>query len=129
MMRLLLDTHIFIWFVLSPDKLSPTALAAIQDPNNQIFVSLVSAWEMSIKSGLGKMHLTQPIESFFEDQAQHNQFDILPITLAHIAAVESLPRHHGDPFDRLLIAQSMTEAMPLISADHAFDAYSLTLIR
>jgi PIN domain nuclease of toxin-antitoxin system len=128
-MRLLLDTHIFIWFVLSPRQLSATALAAIQDPNNQIFVSLVSAWEMSIKSGKGKLSLTQPIEPFVEDQAQHNRFEILPITLSHIAAVERLPQHHGDPFDRLLIAQSIVEAMPLVSADHAFDAYPITLVK
>ena len=128
-MRLLLDTHIFIWFVLSPGQLSVTALAAIQDPDNQIFVSLVSAWEMSIKSGLGKLNLTQPIESFVEDQARQNLKAIMPITLAHIAAVERLPQHHGDPFDRLLIAQSMTEAMPLVSADRAFGAYSIILVR
>jgi len=84
---------------------------------------------MSIKSGLGKLNLAQPIEPFVEDQARHNQFEILPITLTHIATVDRLPQHHGDPFDRLLIAQSMTEAMPLISADHAFGAYSITLIR
>lgn len=128
-MRLLLDTHIFIWFVLSPNQLSATALAAIQNPQNRIFLSLVSAWEMSIKSGLGKLNLTQPIEPFVEDQARRNRFEILPITLPHIAAVERLPQHHRDPFDRLLIAQSLTEAMPLISADGAFDPYSVSLIR
>lgn len=101
-MRLLLDTHIFIWFV--------------------------SAWEMSIKSGLGKMSLTEPIEPFFEDQAQRNRFEILPITLPPIAAVERLPHHHRDPFDRLLIAQSMIEAMPLISIDRAFDPYPVSLL-
>ena len=83
---------------------------------------------MSIKSGLGKLSLTQPIEPFFEDQARRNQFEILPITLPHIAAVERLPQHHRDPFDRLLIAQSIAETMPLVSADHAFDAYSLSLL-
>lgn len=128
-MRLLLDTHIFIWFVLSPSQLSMTALAAIQNPQNRVFLSLVSAWEMSIKSGLGKLSLTQPIEPFFTNQAPQNQFEILPITLPHIAAVERLPQHHRDPFDRLLIAQSLTEAMPLISADRAFDPYSISLIR
>lgn len=84
---------------------------------------------MSIKSGLGKLNLTQPIEPFVEDQARRNRFDILPITLPHIAAVERLPQHHRDPFDRLLIAQSITEVMPLISADRTFDSYSLSLIR
>lgn len=128
-MRLLLDTHIFIWFVLSPSQLNAAALAAIQNPQNHIFLSLASAWEMSIKSSLGKLNLTQPIEPFVIDQAQRNRFEILPITLAHIAAVEQLSQHHRDPFDRLLIAQSMTEAMPLISADRAFDAYPITLIR
>lgn len=128
-MRLLLDTHVFIWFVLSPSQLSATALAAIQNPQSRIFLSLVSAWEMGIKSGLGKLSLTQPIEPFIEDQARRNRFEILPITLPHIAAVERLPQHHRDPFDRLLIAQSITEAMPLISADHSFDAYPITLIR
>ncbi len=128
-MRLLLGTHIFIWFVLSPGQISAAALAAIQNPQNRIFLSLVSAWEMSIKSGSGKLSLTQPIEPFVEDQARRNRFEILPITLPHIAAVERLPQHHRDPFDRLLIAQSITEIMPLISADRAFDSYSLSLIR
>ncbi|MGI4791017.1 MAG: type II toxin-antitoxin system VapC family toxin [Janthinobacterium lividum] len=128
-MHLLLDTHIFIWFVLSPSQLSVTALAAIQSGENQIFLSLASAWEMSIKSGLGKLNLTQPIEKFVEDQARRNRFEILPITLSHIAAVERLPQHHRDPFDRLLIAQSIIEGVPLISADHAFDAYPITLVR
>ncbi|MGI4791022.1 MAG: type II toxin-antitoxin system VapC family toxin [Janthinobacterium lividum] len=128
-MRLLLDTHIFIWFVLSPSQLSVTALAAIQSGENQIFLSLASAWEMSIKSGLGKLNLTQPIEPFIVDQAQRNRFEILPITLPHIAAVERLPQHHRDPFGRLLIAQSLSEAMPIISADHAFDPYPISLLR
>ena len=127
-MRLLLDTHIFLWFVLSPSQLSAAALAAIQNPQNRIFLSLVSAWEMSIKSGSGKLNLAQPIEPFVEDQARRNRFEILPITLPHIAAVERLPHHHRDPFDRLLIAQSITEAMPLISADRAFDPYPVSLL-
>lgn len=127
-MRLLLDTHIFLWFVMAPNNLSAAALAAIQRTDNQIYLSLVSAWEMSIKSGLGKLTLTQPIEPFVRDQAQRNQFEILPITLGHIAAVERLPLHHRDPFDRLLIAQSMTEGLPIISADHIFSQYPITLI-
>lgn len=127
-MRLLLDTHIFLWFVMAPSNLSAAALAAIQKTDNQIYLSLISAWEMSIKSGLGKMTLTQPIEPFVRDQARRNQFEILPITLGHIAAVERLPLHHRDPFDRLLIAQSITEGLPLISVDHIFSQYPITLI-
>ena len=103
-MRLLLDTHVFLWFILSPSQLSSDALAAIQTAENTIYLSLVSAWEMSIKSRLGKLSLEQPIEHFITGQAQHNRFEILPITLRHIAAVETLPLLHRDPFDRLLIA-------------------------
>ena len=85
-MRILLDTHVLLWFLLSPGRLSAAALAAIQREENQVYVSLVSAWEMSIKSSIGKLTLTQPIEPFILDQTQRNRFDILPITLAHIAA-------------------------------------------
>ena len=128
-MHLLLDTHIFLWFVTAPANLSAAALALIQDSENYIYISLVSAWEISIKSGLGKMNLAQPVEPFIQQQAQRNHFEILPIKLSHIAAVEHLPRHHGDPFDRLLIAQSIVENLTLISADHAFSQYPVTLIQ
>lgn len=125
-MRLLLDTHVLLWFLLTPGKLSAAALAAIQRAENRVYISLVSAWEMSIKSGLGKLSLTQPIEPFILDQARRNRFDILPITLAHIAAVERLPHHHRDPFDRLLIAQSLVEDITFVSADSAIHAYPIT---
>lgn len=128
-MQLLLDTHIFLWFVTAPANLSAAALAAIQDPENQIYISLVSAWEISIKSGLGKMTLSQPVEPFVREQTRRNRFEILPITLGHIAAVEHLPRHHRDPFDRLLIAQSIVDNLTLVSADHVFSQYPVTLIR
>ena len=124
-MRLLLDTHVLLWFLLTPGKLSATALEAIQEAENQVYISLVSAWEMSIKSGLGKLSLTQPIEPFILDQARRNRFDILPITLAHIAAVERMPHHHRDPFDRLLIAQSRVEDIPFVSADNLVRAYPI----
>lgn len=127
-MRLLLDTHVFLWFILAPSQLSSDALAAIQTAENTIYLSLVSAWEMSIKSRLGKLSLEQPIEHFITDQAQHNRFEILPITLRHIAAVETLPLLHRDPFDRLLIAQSMTEGLPLITADRSISTYSVKQI-
>ena len=127
-MRILLDTHVLLWFLLTPEKLSIAALSAIQHAENQVYVSLASAWEMSIKSSLGKLSLTQPIEPFILDQARRNRFDILPITLAHIAAVERMPHHHRDPFDRLLIAQSLVENIPLVSADSIIHAYPITHI-
>ena len=91
-----------------------------------MYVSLVSARERNIKNGLGKLSLTQPIEPFILDQAQRDRFDILPITLAHIAAVERIPHHHRDRFDRLLVAQSLVENIPLISADSFVHAYLIT---
>ena len=124
-MRLFLDTHVLLWFLLTPGKLSATALEAIQEAENQVYISLVSAWEMSIKSGLGKLSLTQPIEPFILDQARRNRFGILPITLAHIAAVERMPHHHRDPFDRLLIAQSRVEDIPFVSVDNLVRAYPI----
>ena len=127
-MRILLDTHILLWFLLSPGRLSAAALAAIQWEENQVYVSLVSAWEMSIKSSIGKLNLTQPIEPFILDQTRRNRFDILPITLAHIAAVERLPLHHRDPFDRLLIAQSLTENITLVTADSIIHSYPINHI-
>lgn len=129
MIQLLLDTHIFLWFVTAPANLSVAALAAIQDSENQIYISLVSAWEISIKSGLGKMTLAQPVEPFIREQARRNRFEILPITLGHIAAVEHLPQYHRDPFDRLLIAQSIVDNLTLVSADHSFSQYPVTLIQ
>ncbi len=125
-MRLILDTHVLLWFLLTPGKLSAAALSAVQGAENQVYVSLVSAWERNIKSGLGKLSLTQPIEPFILDQAQRDRFDILPITLAHIAAVERIPHRHRDRFDRLLVAQSLVENIPLISADSFVHAYLIT---
>lgn len=122
-MRLLLDTHAFLWFVLNDPLLSRDAAALIADPNNEIEVSPASYWEIAIKIGIGKYFLAEPLDVFLERELALNQFRILPIEPRHVAPLTSLPFHHRDPFDRLIIAQAMTERIPVVSADAAFDTY------
>ncbi len=123
-MKLLLDTHTFLWFVAGDTQLSPTARRMIEDLGNKRYISIASIWEMSIKHGIGKLPFAQPIEIFIPTQLQLNRIDILPITQEHAFYAGQLPMHHRDPFDRMLIAQSIVEAIPLVSADTSFVAYT-----
>jgi PIN domain nuclease of toxin-antitoxin system len=127
-MRLLLDTHSFLWFLLDDPKLSQTAKDSIADPDNDIEISPASYWEIAIKISLNKYSLPEPYEQFMERELATNQFRILPIEPKHTAALTSLPFHHRDPFDRLIIAQAMVERIPVISGDEAFAAYPVTRI-
>lgn len=122
-MRLLLDTHTFLWFLLDDPHLSTTAKELIVDPNNDIEVSPATYWEIAIKISLGKYELPEAYEVFIEREIVTNDFHILPIEPRHTAALTILPFHHRDPFDRLLIAQAMVEHIPLLSIDAAFDGY------
>jgi len=124
-MRFLLDTHAFLWFILNDKALSTTARRLIVDPTNTIDVSPASYWEIAIKIGLGKYTLNQPYESFLETQIAKNGFEILPVEIRHTALLTTLPMHHRDPFDRLLIAQALVEQIPLVSGDPHFDAYGV----
>ncbi|APB33637.1 hypothetical protein GlitD10_1316 [Gloeomargarita lithophora Alchichica-D10] len=125
-MKLLLDTHILIWSVLEPDRLSERVVDLLIDRNNDIFLSLVSIWEMQIKIQLGKLNFTVPLSEIIASQQHANDLQLLAITDRHIYALEHLPNHHRDPFDRLLVAQAMTERMPLLSADATLDGYPIT---
>jgi len=116
-MRLLLDTHTFLWFVLDDPQLSKLVADLIEDAGNEIFLSIVS---------LGKLTLAQPIELFLPDQLQRSGIQTLPASLPHTLKVATLPFHHRDPFDRLLIAQSLVEGMPVISIDAVLDLYGIT---
>jgi PIN domain nuclease of toxin-antitoxin system len=122
-MRLLLDTHIFLWFVFDDPKLSPTIRGLIIDPSNEILLSIASLWEVTIKVSTGKLQLKSDVVSFFDVECQRNDIGILPIEAEHLGPLETMPFHHRDPFDRLLIAQSLVENIPILSADVAFDAY------
>jgi PIN domain nuclease of toxin-antitoxin system len=125
-MRLLLDTQAFLWFIWTDARLSAMARALIQDPNNTIFLSSASCWEIAIKVSTRKLALNKPLDVFILEALQQNGFDILAIEVAHAAVVATLPFHHRDPFDRMLVAQSLAEKMPVISVDAAFDAYGVT---
>jgi len=127
-MNILLDTHAFLCFVWDDEHLSQTAKDAITDPNNRKLVSFASVWEIAIKVSLQKLDLGMPYLPFMQSQMAINLFEILSLTLEHGAEVSRLPFHHRDPFDRLMIAQSMCEQIPIVSADTAFDAYSIKRI-
>ena len=127
-MRMLLDTHAFLWFVLGDLQLSSTARRHIEDPGNEKLVSPASYWEIAIKISLKKYTLSQSYETFMQKGIEDNGFIILAIEPKHTAVLTSLPFHHRDPFDRLIIAQAMTEQMPVISGDAAFAAYPVTRI-
>ncbi len=124
-MRLLIDTHVLLWFVDNDPQLSKRASALISDPSNDVLVSMASLWEMAIKFSGGKLKLQPDFAGFVSAHLAANDFEILPIETLHLAEVAHLPFHHRDPFDRLLIAQSRAENIPLISADVAFDAYGI----
>ena len=127
-MKLLLDTHTFIWWDSEPSKLSPQALALCQDRTNTILFSAASAWEMQIKSQLGKLKLALPLAQMVESQSQANGIQVLAITLSHVLALENLPTYHKDPFDRLLIAQAKAEDAVLVSGDPVFQKYPVQVL-
>ena len=124
-MRLLLDTHGFLWFISGSSSLSPTARGLIEDVSNQPLLSVASLWEMAIKLSLGRLSLVQPFEVLIPQQMRLNGIELLGIEIEHAAAVSKLPFHHRDPFDRLLIAQAMVEHVPIVSADTALDVYTI----
>jgi PIN domain nuclease of toxin-antitoxin system len=127
-MQVLLDTHALLWFLLDDPNLSTTARAVISDPQTTVRVSPATYWEIAIKISLGKYALPEPYGVFMERELASNDFGILPILPRHTAILTDLSFHHRDPFDRLLIAQSLAEQIPLVSRDTAFDSYGVTRI-
>ncbi|MEL6777513.1 MAG: type II toxin-antitoxin system VapC family toxin [Cyanobacteria bacterium J06597_16] len=129
MTQLLLDTHIFLWLNDRPENLSQAAIESCATPTNELFLSLVSLWEIQIKSQLGKLQISVPWQTMVQRQRDDNGLQILAISEAHIDQLGSLELHHRDPFDRLLIAQAQIEKMRLVSADRAFSNYEVTVIQ
>jgi PIN domain nuclease of toxin-antitoxin system len=127
-MKLLLDTHTFLWWDSNPDRIPETTRSLMQEPDNEILVSLVSLWEIQIKTHLGKLTLKTTLSRIILEQQEENGILILPITLPHILELDNLPWHHKDPFDRLLIAQSRKENAMLISIDSAFNQYDCQIL-
>jgi PIN domain nuclease of toxin-antitoxin system len=127
-MIFLLDTHIFIWLANETQKLSARTTDIIQYINNVLILSVISVWEIAIKTQLGKLQFTTSLSSVVASQQKINNLQILPVNLLHVLTVESLPLCHKDPFDRLLIAQALTENLLVLSADVIFDQYGIQRI-
>ena len=127
-MRLLLDTHTFLWWVADAPQIPARARQAIAQPRNECLVSLASCWELAIKLSLGKIEISGTLERFIPSQLSANGFRELPIETRHAARVARLPFHHRDPFDRLLVAQALEEDLTIVSADPVFRRYGVNRI-
>ena len=127
-MHFLLDTHTFLWWITDDPHLSERARQVISDPGNDIFLSAASGWEMAIKTQLGKLQLPDHFEQFIAEQLFRNNITSLPVMMSHALHVQSLPLHHRDPFDRLLIAQGQLEKMPIITTDSVFADYDVEIV-
>ena len=127
-MKVLADTHALVWFALADPRLPATARTVLEDPANVVLVSPASYWEIAIKVHLGKWQLAQPYPDLIDSLWTDYGFRILPILPDHTARLIGLANHHGDPFDRLLVAQALVEAVPLVSSDAIFDQYRVPRI-
>ena len=127
-MKYLLDTHAFLWFISEDERLSNHVCDIIRKRDNEIYFSAGSAWEIAIKTGLGRLSIQGELEHFLIDQLSVNQMLALPITLSHAACTRQLPAIHKDPFDRILIAQSILEKMSLITRDRIMKEYDVTVV-
>ena len=125
-MKYLLDTHTLLWFLKGHKKLSDKARQLIDNPRNSKFLSIASLWEIAVKVSLGKLVLDKPFERLFPEQLYFNRIEILDITVDSVIKLTTLPFHHRDPFDRLIIAQALVEDLPIIGTDAAFDAYGIS---
>jgi PIN domain nuclease of toxin-antitoxin system len=123
--RLLLDTHAFLWFAGGDPRLSPRARRRIEDVAHDKFLSVASVWEAAIKVSLGKLELSVALDTVVDEAAVGNGIALLDVHREHAVAVQHLPFHHRDPFDRLLVSQAMIERMDIVSADESLDAYPI----
>lgn len=127
-MKLLLDTHTFIWWDRKPELIPSSTLALMQQDDTQLVVSIVSLWEIQIKTQIGKLNLQTSLAEMVAQQQAENGITLLSITLPHILELDNLPQHHKDPFDRLLITQCRTETATLVSRDGIFKQYDCPLL-
>jgi PIN domain nuclease of toxin-antitoxin system len=127
-LKILLDTHCWLWMLAKPQRLSRQTRALLEDPQNQLFLSAASSWEIAIKYALGKLPLPMPPAEYVLTRMESSGISPLAIQHSHALLAGSLPRHHGDPFDRLLIAQAQLEKLPILTADRQFEAYEVDLL-
>lgn len=127
-MRLLLDTHTLIWSADHPAHLTPAAIASLQDPANELLISAASLWELAIKIGQQKIALSMPLLQWIASAIEDLHLGIVPVTPEYAERLSKLPPFHKDPFDRLIIAQSLVTGYPVVGVDAAFDAYGVVRI-
>jgi PIN domain nuclease of toxin-antitoxin system len=127
-MKLLLDTHTVLWLAGSPERLSAPALAACEDITNQLYLSVVCAWEIQIKHQINRLQLEVSLKEMIQGHQDANDLSILPVERHHVYTLQQLPLHHNDPFDRLWIAQAKAEQMRLVSTDGQFEPYLVDVI-
>ena|SRR5947207_5283358 len=129
MLNLLLDTHVLLWYLEESDRLRAETVELVNDPRNIVFVSVASVWEITIKKSLGKLRVPDDIADWLPEQLSINRMTALEITLAHATAIEQLPLHHADPFDRLLISQARSDSLTVLTADPVFERYEVPVVR
>jgi PIN domain nuclease of toxin-antitoxin system len=127
-MKVLVDTHTFLWDIIADPRSSTKAKQILRSTEDELVFSLVSLWEIAIKIKTGKLNTIGSSVAYIRDEMNAYGMQLLPIRYEHILQLESLPHHHGDPFDRLLIAQALTESLPILSADRIFASYGIKLV-
>lgn len=127
-MKVLLDTHVFVWAIAYPERLSPRAKKVIENSQNEVLLSVASVWEMTIKLSLGKLTIPAPAIPFVQKQLVAQRIGMLAIQLSHLERLEKLPLYHRDPFDRLLVAQCVEEDASLITVDDKLQLYPVKVI-
>lgn len=124
-MRLLLDTHVWIWWLTDPDRLSRPAHSSLRDPDSQLYLSPASTWELMVKSAAGRVTVAGSVEALVEEAITASGVLPLPIEHSHALRLRQLPAHHRDPFDRMLVAQAQADGLILVTADRQLSAYDV----
>ncbi len=127
-MKLLADTHVVLWSATDPQRIGKAARAAIEDGGNDLFVSVITAWEIAIKQSLGKLDLPKPAEKWLPEVLRRTGFEVADLSLSAALRVRALPWHHRDPFDRLLIAQALENGHTLVTHNEVFAAYGVPVL-
>ena len=127
-MNLLIDTHIFIWLLVASSRLPDSVCAVLANRRNTVYLSVASTWEMAIKVGVGKLDLPPNLQDWLPAELDAADIRLLPIYLEHALGVETLPRHHRDPFDRLIVAQAILEGLTVVTADRTFGLYDVPIL-
>ncbi|MGH7627040.1 MAG: type II toxin-antitoxin system VapC family toxin [Gemmatimonadaceae bacterium] len=127
-MRILLDTQVWLWMLAAPDRLSRKTRTLVVSTDSELLLSAASAWEIAMKYGLGKLHLPESPDAYIPRLMSRTGITPLPVHHRHALHVATLPAHHGDPFDRLLIAQAQLEELPILTADRTFRRYDVTVL-